>query len=765
MMPDVVSNPDCSELAATLTRLALGIGTDPKFDSLEKITNELNRRIGERKQFEEEQNFAPEHRTVLNEFSRQEIVDSINEAVLRRKAVTDETKKQMARLKREARTDETVKKAIGKFQTHLELGENAAPIPAKKASPEDIKAQRADLKELRTQVPQPDEGVQKRLRERLAVLQEHVDAGTIPPKIDNRLAVDVETARLRALRDGLQEKINNSPAAEKARLEAQIPKLKEQIEELQHHRESGTLPEPLKRERPMVEEVAQLRDVRNHLAYQIRAKAALEQRIGELEQHIKAGTVPQPEPLVSRPVDADIVALRAKRDEVLKAVQNSEPALKARITDQITRMTQRLEENQFAPQVRSDPFWDNPDLRSLLFQRDKHQMMIRRQINALRPKTAWDAASEAANVVRGIKGIGGFHVVMRTLGAQWPAHPLLAAKSFAKSLEGIGSEQKSWEIGKQIESDPAYALLAKRSADLPGVRFTTMDGPLGTQDESFMGNWLGKIPLSKQLKRGYNVYGNLMRLSIGKTFLETLTQTPGLPTPVELRDIQNAINQGSGRGSIKGFEASMGAINTWAFSARQLGANFATAIGQPVWSASGAKMRTGIFLDQYVRRAAGLAAVYGLASAAGVQVTPQGRMVFGDHQLDIAGGMTTVARLLFRAGNSTYRTLSGQQPDKLKFGEHTLGDDVSGFVRGHLAPTPAIGWDIMSGHTFEGDATSPYTVLRDLVSPLSYKDLADVMKENGIPTGTVLELIAILGGGIEKPRKRSTTGSVNLSLR
>ena len=61
-MPSTPKPVDCSELAATITKIALNIGADPKFNTIDKITTEMQRTIPE--------------------LSEQQVIDSIAEAAL-----------------------------------------------------------------------------------------------------------------------------------------------------------------------------------------------------------------------------------------------------------------------------------------------------------------------------------------------------------------------------------------------------------------------------------------------------------------------------------------------------------------------------------------------------------------------------------------------------------------------------------------------------------------------------------------------------------
>src|SRR5690606_30168196 len=135
---------DCSELAKTITELALAIGTQPGKGNIDAIVAEMQTR--------------------LPEITREMVVDSIVEATAGQARTTDEAKKQAAAIKREARQDRELRQTIQKIEQHLEGGtlpeaQQRKPSPAS----DEVKRLRSLRDELRKQLGRSEPAMQKRL--------------------------------------------------------------------------------------------------------------------------------------------------------------------------------------------------------------------------------------------------------------------------------------------------------------------------------------------------------------------------------------------------------------------------------------------------------------------------------------------------------------------------------------------------------------------------------------------------------------------------
>src|SRR5690606_18747781 len=105
-----ITMADCSELAKTITELALAIGTQPGKGNIDAIVAEMQTR--------------------LPEITREMVVDSIVEATAGQSRTIDEAKKQAAAIKREARRDKKLRDAIAKLEAELQSAERAETVSA-----------------------------------------------------------------------------------------------------------------------------------------------------------------------------------------------------------------------------------------------------------------------------------------------------------------------------------------------------------------------------------------------------------------------------------------------------------------------------------------------------------------------------------------------------------------------------------------------------------------------------------------------------------
>ena len=88
----------CSELAATITRLAMAIGERPNVKNLDDVVKGMQ-----------------EH---IPEVGRSEVVASILEATTGRRAAATDLQKKLADLRREARNDDAVRVAVNAMRGH-----------------------------------------------------------------------------------------------------------------------------------------------------------------------------------------------------------------------------------------------------------------------------------------------------------------------------------------------------------------------------------------------------------------------------------------------------------------------------------------------------------------------------------------------------------------------------------------------------------------------------------------------------------------------
>lgn len=185
----------CSELSSVITDLAMMIGEDPRFDTIDKVTEEL--------------------RNHIPELTREDVVNSIVEATSTHREVLDEARQRLADLKKEARQDAALRKIVAELEAHLDEGTLPESTPRKPPSGSDVvQALRRARDQLRKEIRGSAPAVRKRLADAIDRLSEKLEAVKgVPPVNPKTIPEDAELARLefekRRLQRAVRDKINS----------------------------------------------------------------------------------------------------------------------------------------------------------------------------------------------------------------------------------------------------------------------------------------------------------------------------------------------------------------------------------------------------------------------------------------------------------------------------------------------------------------------------------------------------------------------------
>jgi hypothetical protein len=78
-----------------------------------------------------------------------------------------------------------------------------------------------------------------------------------------------------------------------------------------------------------------------------------------------------------------------------------------------------------------------------------------------------------------------------------------------------------------------------------------------------------------------------------------------------------------------------------------------------------------------------------------------------------------------------------------------MGDILGRFLRTKLAPIPGAVWNSVTGKNVVGQETDALQEAKNLVTPMSMRNIVDVMQENGVPKGTAITLAELLGMSVQ----------------
>lgn len=302
--------------------------------------------------------------------------------------------------------------------------------------------------------------------------------------------------------------------------------------------------------------------------------------------------------------------------------------------------------------------------------------------------------------------------------------------------------------------------------------------------------------------RAYTTFLNKLRADSFDAMAASLSMT-GEPADVEAKAIANYINVATGRGSVPGMsDAAAAGLNTIFFAPKLVASRFQLLAGQPLYG--GSNRTRAMIAKDYARYMAGLGVVYALGNLARLARDPEdederrpfieldprsssfGRMRFGDWFVDPLSGLAQVSTILARSVGGETKTAKGeikpmrdnyrlsnglyeigdtldragfeglagafpeqQNYEKLGIADQKVSDAIGSFVRTKLAPVPGAVVNTLTAENMIGQPTTPGQEAVGLVTPMTFGNVADAMRDQGVAAGTALTLAEILGMGVQ----------------
>lgn len=366
-------------------------------------------------------------------------------------------------------------------------------------------------------------------------------------------------------------------------------------------------------------------------------------------------------------------------------------------------------------------------------------------------KKIFRTTQEALNFSRAVITSADFSAVLRQGGFITLGHPIRAARAIGPMLRALASEKAQFEVMEQIRANPNYNL-AKQSG-----LYLAEDSPLSLNklEEAYMSRWASKVPGVAASQRAYTTFLNKLRMDSFDGMVKSLSKT-GTPTELEAQVIANYINVATGRGNIgKANQMAVG-LNTVFFSPRLVASRFQLLAGQPLYRGT---LRTRkLIAGEYARFLGGMALVYGLAQLADWDVefdrrsSDFGKIRIGNTRIDPLTGLAQVTVLLSRLTSGETKSIRGQVTPirgDVPFGKPDATDVMKSFLRTKLSPAFGTAVDILAGSNVVGEPTTPGSVAEKLLVPMSFDDIYRAMQEQGIPKGTAIALLSLLGMGVQ----------------
>ena len=137
------------------------------------------------------------------------------------------------------------------------------------------------------------------------------------------------------------------------------------------------------------------------------------------------------------------------------------------------------------------------------------------------------------------------------------------------------------------------------------------------------------------------------------------------------------------------------------------------------------------------------------------------KVVRGETRIDPWGGTQQVGVFGARVLSGTKTGLSGKTEEfgaGKGYGLGGGGGVVLKFARSKMRPDVGVAWDVIIARKTPGDEPiTPGYIAESLVVPLSFRDVASVMRDRGFTEGVILKIFSALGAGVnthtDVPRK------------
>jgi GGDEF domain-containing protein len=379
---------------------------------------------------------------------------------------------------------------------------------------------------------------------------------------------------------------------------------------------------------------------------------------------------------------------------------------------------------------------------------------------------AFGAAKETNNAIRAFITAYDLSAVFRQGAMLTLGNPVKATKAAGEMMKSALSPDYYDRAQEKIKERPN----AKNGLyDASGLYLADQYGPPTAQEEAFIGRWVQKLPGVAASERAYTAYLNRMRADVFDGMVDKLVRD-GTPNMGEAKAIANYVNKATGRGTLPGrLEGAAAELAHVFFSPRYLASRFQILAGQPFFGGS-ARTR-GMIAKEYGKALAGLGLFYAAAKAlagdeAEITFDPRsadfGKVKLGNARIDPLAGLSQITVLGGRlASGQTKSTQNGVTRDirgpKLGYGKEDSGDVLLRFTRNKMSPVAGAASDVLlpkyapQGNKLPEDILGKGIAVKvgGAVIPISANELYATMKDQGLPRGTILSLLAILGMGTQ----------------
>jgi len=591
--------------------------------------------------------------------------------------------------------------------------------------------------------------IEKNTKDKIKELNDLLESGEVSKK-KGRKAASLKIEQLRNTRDNLRNWLETGDPAMKKKLDTELGELTKAIE-------SGDV-ELKSRQGKLHDEILEIKNQIDELKKQIserRNEQQLLDKIEMLQSHLEAGTLPQTTPRIAVAAEAT-QALRSVIYDLRKELNRSEPARKKRIEKSIADLEEKLRTGDILPKPRP-PLAESKELDNLIFKRDLVKKEITDLIRSATPLSHFDRAWKYLDLARLIMTTGEFSFALRQGGVYALSHPLKWAEAMVNTFKAFASAEGLYEVNKQI-----YARDNAPNYNKAGLILLHEGMSLSQTEEVIMNYWQDKLPVIRNFNRAAIGFFNTMRADMFDMGYQTLGVN-GAMTLDEMKIWANYINVMSGRGRLGKIEPIALALNRAFFSSRYIASRFQMltgAIKNPLLSIAGQNKRVHrMIVREYIRLGLGLATIYGLGMLVGADIEDDprssdfGKLKFGNRRLDVLMGHGQIITFMSRILTGHTKTVRGNvvpiRGEEVPYGGQDIEKILFRFFRSKLSPQFGFAMNLITGKTYLGDEVYTLNTLTRIPHPITYGDIWDVMKEDGMPVNLSLTVLTFLGMGLQ----------------
>jgi hypothetical protein len=345
-----------------------------------------------------------------------------------------------------------------------------------------------------------------------------------------------------------------------------------------------------------------------------------------------------------------------------------------------------------------------------------------------------------------------------------PIAPKIWFKAVAAGYRAWTSPEYASYNELQIKSHPMYPTFKKVGG------FLSEMGSVIKGEEVFISELAHRIPGIPASERAYVTTLNALRFY---TFVKFAEQWQGTgKTHADYVLLAKFINHTTGRGSVKGLEEFMPALNALFFAPR-LTMGRIQALGDLFKGATG-DIKAGKFsptrkiiaqdLMFFFVGGAGILGLLSLMKGVDVEDDPRssdfGKIRFGNTRIDFWGGYSQIARLTARLitaeakGTATGRIMPTDR-----------GLVIRRFIQSKFSPASGMTMDLIEGETFLGEKLefTPEGITKqafERFTPLFIQDVVDAARYQGLTTAGIVAPLAMHGiGAMTYPVRPNTEAS------